>query len=226
VRRWDPGGSACEPLRGTVGERLDRQVARGRCRVGRFAGRRRNLPRRTFGHRRLEELRSAHVNAQPRLPFAASAAARLPAARHRAHVARRERRGAPRRRRARRALVDALVMTLVIHADPPLLVTHVPLVIVPDGCVNVHGHRHDVRPLEAGPWINVSVEATRPSMSALRSCRSPERSSPDVCPRARRRSTACRRSVDGNHTLVFRVVQPADHPVPLDRPSPHGATEP
>ena len=42
--------------------------------------------------------------------------------------------------------VDASVMTLVIHADPPLLVTHVPLVAVPDGCVNVHGHHHDFRP--------------------------------------------------------------------------------
>ena len=45
-------------------------------------------------------------------------------------------------------------------SDPPLLVTHVPLVVVPDGCVNVHGHHHDFRPLETGPWINVSVEQT------------------------------------------------------------------
>ena len=51
-------------------------------------------------------------------------------------------------------------MTLVIHTDPPLLVTHVPLVVVPDGCVNVHGHHHDFRPLETGPWSNVSVEQT------------------------------------------------------------------
>ena len=55
---------------------------------------------------------------------------------------------------------DATVMTLVIHTDPPLLVTHVPLVAVPDGCVNVHGHHHDFRPLGTGPWINVSVEQT------------------------------------------------------------------
>ena len=52
------------------------------------------------------------------------------------------------------------MMTVVIHADPPLLVTHVPLVAVPDGCVNVHGHHHDFRPLGIGPWINVSVEQT------------------------------------------------------------------
>ena len=51
-------------------------------------------------------------------------------------------------------------MTLIIQSDPPLLVTHVPLVVVPDGCVNVHGHHYDFRPLEAGPWINVSVEQT------------------------------------------------------------------
>ena len=55
---------------------------------------------------------------------------------------------------------DVAVMTLVIQADPPLLVTHVPLVAVPDGCVNVHGHHHDFRPLGTGPWINVSVEQT------------------------------------------------------------------
>ena len=47
--------------------------------------------------------------------------------------------------------VDASLMTLLIHADPPLLVTHVPLVVVPDGCVNVHGHHHDFRPLENPP---------------------------------------------------------------------------
>ena len=55
---------------------------------------------------------------------------------------------------------DLILMTLIIRSDPPLLVTHVPLVVVPDGCVNVHGHHHDFRPLETGPWINVSVEQT------------------------------------------------------------------
>ena len=56
--------------------------------------------------------------------------------------------------------VDISVMTLVIRTEPPLLVTHVPLVAVPDGCVNVHGHHHNFKPLETGPWINVSVEQT------------------------------------------------------------------
>lgn len=55
---------------------------------------------------------------------------------------------------------DVSSMTLIIRSDPPLLVTHVPLVAVPAGCVNVHGHHHDFRPLESGPWINVSVEQT------------------------------------------------------------------
>ena len=41
-------------------------------------------------------------------------------------------------------------MTLVIRADPPLLVTHVPLTEVPDGCVNVHGHEHAFKAAEAG----------------------------------------------------------------------------
>ena len=51
-------------------------------------------------------------------------------------------------------------MTLVIRSDPPLLVTHVPLTEVPDGCVNVHGHEHAFKPLRRGRWINVSVEQT------------------------------------------------------------------
>jgi len=55
---------------------------------------------------------------------------------------------------------DVSSMTLLIRSDPPLLVTHVPLVAVPAGCVNVHGHTHDFKPLEPGPWINVSVEQT------------------------------------------------------------------
>ena len=42
----------------------------------------------------------------------------------------------------------------------PLLVTHVPLTEVPDGCVNVHGHGHAFKPLRRGRWINVSVEQT------------------------------------------------------------------
>ena len=49
-------------------------------------------------------------------------------------------------------------MTLVIHADRPLLVTQVPLVAVPDGCVNLHGHLHGTRVPGATPHINVSVE--------------------------------------------------------------------
>ena len=49
-------------------------------------------------------------------------------------------------------------MSLVIATDPPLLVTHVPLLRVPAGCVNVHGHEHNFKQLRQGPWINVSVE--------------------------------------------------------------------
>ena len=51
-------------------------------------------------------------------------------------------------------------MTLIIRSDPPLLVTHVPMAEVPDGCVNVHGHEHAFKPLRRGRWINVSVEQT------------------------------------------------------------------
>ena len=55
---------------------------------------------------------------------------------------------------------DAKSMTLVIRSDPLLLVTHMPLTDVPDGCVNVHGHEHAFKPLREGRWINVSVEHT------------------------------------------------------------------
>ena len=55
---------------------------------------------------------------------------------------------------------DRTSMSLVIATDPPLLVTHVPLMAVPAGCVNVHGHEHDFKQLRQGPWINVSVEQT------------------------------------------------------------------
>ena len=55
---------------------------------------------------------------------------------------------------------DRTSMSLVIATDPPLLVTHVPLMAVPAGCVNVHGHEHDFKQLRQGRWINVSVEQT------------------------------------------------------------------
>ena len=47
------------------------------------------------------------------------------------------------------------------HAEhPPLPATHVPLVVVPDGCVNLHGHHHEFTPLGTGPWNTVSVQQT------------------------------------------------------------------
>ena len=41
--------------------------------------------------------------------------------------------------------------------DPPLLLTHVPLIEVPPGCVNVHGHIHE-KPSPTNRHVNVSVE--------------------------------------------------------------------
>ena len=37
---------------------------------------------------------------------------------------------------------DEVYSTLYVDGDPPLLLTHVPLRVVPEGCVNVHGHLH------------------------------------------------------------------------------------
>ena len=56
---------------------------------------------------------------------------------------------------------DEVYGTLYAPGDPPLLMTHMPLREVPDGCVNVHGHLHGARMPDATPHINVSVEQLR-----------------------------------------------------------------
>ena len=38
--------------------------------------------------------------------------------------------------------VDRAATTLFAPGEPPLLLTHVPLLQVPAGCINVHGHVH------------------------------------------------------------------------------------
>ena len=53
---------------------------------------------------------------------------------------------------------DGVYSVLHVPGEPPLLMTHVPLLAVPDGCVNVHGHLHGARVPGATPHINVSVE--------------------------------------------------------------------
>jgi hypothetical protein len=50
--------------------------------------------------------------------------------------------------------------TLFADGDPPLLMTHIPLRHVPDGCVNVHGHAHNAL-LTRTRHVNVSVEQIR-----------------------------------------------------------------
>ena len=52
---------------------------------------------------------------------------------------------------------DHLWSVLTSAGDPPLLWTHYPLLEVPDGHVNVHGHEHG-KPPRTTPHINVSVE--------------------------------------------------------------------
>ena len=56
---------------------------------------------------------------------------------------------------------DEAWMTLLIRGTPPLVLTHMPLEVVPAGAVNVHGHTHNNTPLRAGPYVNVCVEHTR-----------------------------------------------------------------
>ena len=50
--------------------------------------------------------------------------------------------------------------TLFAEGDPPVLMTHMPLRHVPEGCVNVHGHTHNAAPTSAR-HVNVSVEQIR-----------------------------------------------------------------
>ena len=54
--------------------------------------------------------------------------------------------------------VDRTAVTLAAPGDPPLLLTHVPLLQVPAGCVNVHGHVHEKESPSRNRHIKVSVE--------------------------------------------------------------------
>ena len=47
---------------------------------------------------------------------------------------------------------------LVSPGDPPLIWTHAPLLNVPAGHVNIHGHMHRSQKPADSPHINVSVE--------------------------------------------------------------------
>lgn len=58
--------------------------------------------------------------------------------------------------------IDSAAVALVAPGDPDLLLTHVPLVQIPHGCVNVHGHVHGHVHDKSSPTrnrhINASVE--------------------------------------------------------------------
>ena len=54
--------------------------------------------------------------------------------------------------------VDRTAVTLVAPGNPPLLLTHVPLLQVPHGWVNVHGHVHQRESPSRNRHINVSIE--------------------------------------------------------------------
>ena len=53
---------------------------------------------------------------------------------------------------------ERTAVALVAPGDPPLVLTHVPLLEVPFGCVNVHGHVHEKASPPPNRHINVSVE--------------------------------------------------------------------
>ena len=52
---------------------------------------------------------------------------------------------------------DDIGTVMCVADDPPLILTHIPMTQVPEGCVNVHGHTHNEAPRRS-PHINVSVE--------------------------------------------------------------------
>ena len=54
--------------------------------------------------------------------------------------------------------IDRTAVTLYAAGDPPLLLTHVPLLQVPHGPVNVHGHVHEQGSPTPNRHVNVSVE--------------------------------------------------------------------
>ena len=54
--------------------------------------------------------------------------------------------------------IDRTAVTLYAAGDPPLLLTHVPLLQVPHGAVNVHGHVHEQESPTPNRHVNVSVE--------------------------------------------------------------------
>ena len=54
--------------------------------------------------------------------------------------------------------VHRTAVTVAAPGDPPLLLTHVPLLQVPAGCVNVHGHVHRNESPSRNRHVNVSVE--------------------------------------------------------------------
>ena len=54
--------------------------------------------------------------------------------------------------------IERTAVTLYAAGDPPLLLTHVPLLQVPHGAVNVHGHVHEQESPTPNRHVNVSVE--------------------------------------------------------------------
>ena len=53
---------------------------------------------------------------------------------------------------------DEILSTLYAGGDPPLLMTHLPLLAVPEGCVNIHGHTHNAAAEGVERRINACVE--------------------------------------------------------------------
>lgn len=66
---------------------------------------------------------------------------------------------------------DEVYSTLYVAGDPPLLLTHMPLRRVPEGCVNIHGHLHYRRVRGRSRHINISVEQVDYRPMALMSVR-------------------------------------------------------
>ena len=71
--------------------------------------------------------------------------------------------------------VGRTAATLFVPGEPPLRLTHVPLLQVPPGCINVHGHVHQKESPSRNRHINVSVEQLNYRPAKLPDIRRPAR---------------------------------------------------
>ena len=69
--------------------------------------------------------------------------------------------------------IDRTAVTLYAAGDPPLLLTHVPLLQMPHGTVNVHGHVQEQESPTPNRHVNVNVSVEQSELPAAETERDP-----------------------------------------------------